>query len=818
LRRVTLLVISTNRDLWPAKGLLDCENGNTEFIVSVMVVERSPAGKYMVRDCDGSVITTQEQNLGLALNIAVLFAIDHHSPDVILHITGEPFWGNAAEILETAMSCSPCLATPAIDMVRDPPVDCFIPVSYQGTCAYVPRLFCDRSRWVHVDLVSYPLFTEQREDRAIASLMAAYTPTTFKKLGGWPTHADDAYAWVLGVSLRAWFADCPVITLPADRARICIDFMSFRQKRDESRTESALACSEVFDEATWRHTVKPWFDTVSARLERRDVVTSRVKQQSPFGTLKLKTDIEFFEEVHGPGNPGKTVRQANASRGLYCVGSGLGNVLLCVPAMKALSSLSGAPIDIWDRGVRQGEVLDLLRSQMFVQSVFERSSIVDPSEYQYIVGSFWADVPFEVSFSSYVGRASRNWHQKHEVECNMDAVRALGYSDETPSADIVSANDESYLSQYRQSVVVGIGCASYQVKQYPFWEEVCADLANRKIPLVFMGTKHDHRGWMSEYGADLTGSVSLSKAAAIVHHASLYLGIDNGLSHLAAAVGTPSVVLYGPSSYKKNHPWTSKCIILLSDQFACSPCWGHPRALQCRYEQNARRPCMSNIKPGYVASRVISLMEEITHRARTGEWVHNVPGTSFADVEDGVPSVIQHVAGQQLFNVMAFDVTGLRWIREFAIGQNRAVYVLTASNIGRYITLEPKALHESAFENELLQLRKLGVPVEEISLSEGPKLTGSASGQRRKVIDLVHLGVWRESEFGNTLGRLVRWMRPGGFILFQTSSLSADAEALEVLACLKTSGVHGSRVILNEDDGSRGRQTAIRLALESACE
>lgn len=211
-------------------------------------------------------------------------------------------------------------------------------------------------------------------------------------------------------------------------------------------------------------------------------------------------------------------------------------------------------------------------------------------------------------------------------------------------------------------------------------------------------------------------------------------------------------------------------------------------------------------------------MDEITHRARTGEWVHNVPNTSFADVEDGVPSVIQHIAGQHIFNVMAFDVTGLRWIREFASGQKRAVYVLTASNIGPHITLEPKALHESAFENELLQLRKLGVPVETMSLSQEPKLTGFASGQRRQVIDLIHLGVWRESECGTSLGRLVRWMRPGGFILFQASSSSADAEALEVLACLKTSGVHGSRVILNEDDGSRGRQTAIRLALESACE
>jgi heptosyltransferase-3 len=47
---------------------------------------------------------------------------------------------------------------------------------------------------------------------------------------------------------------------------------------------------------------------------------------------------------------------------------------------------------------------------------------------------------------------------------------------------------------------------------------------------------------------DLVGRVSLAELAAVIGRAALYVGVDTGVSHIAAATGTPVVVLFGPSN------------------------------------------------------------------------------------------------------------------------------------------------------------------------------------------------------------------------------------------------------------------------------
>lgn len=46
---------------------------------------------------------------------------------------------------------------------------------------------------------------------------------------------------------------------------------------------------------------------------------------------------------------------------------------------------------------------------------------------------------------------------------------------------------------------------------------------------------------------DLVGKADLLTAASVLHRASLYVGNDSGLMHMAAAVGVPTVGLFGPS-------------------------------------------------------------------------------------------------------------------------------------------------------------------------------------------------------------------------------------------------------------------------------
>jgi ADP-heptose:LPS heptosyltransferase len=54
---------------------------------------------------------------------------------------------------------------------------------------------------------------------------------------------------------------------------------------------------------------------------------------------------------------------------------------------------------------------------------------------------------------------------------------------------------------------------------------------------------------------DLIGRTDLLTAAAILRRAALFVGNDTGLMHIAAAVGTPTLGLFGPSSATRYAPW-----------------------------------------------------------------------------------------------------------------------------------------------------------------------------------------------------------------------------------------------------------------------
>jgi heptosyltransferase III len=54
---------------------------------------------------------------------------------------------------------------------------------------------------------------------------------------------------------------------------------------------------------------------------------------------------------------------------------------------------------------------------------------------------------------------------------------------------------------------------------------------------------------------DLVGKVDLLTAAAVLRRCALFIGNDTGLMHMAAAAGTPTLGLFGPSPTQKYAPW-----------------------------------------------------------------------------------------------------------------------------------------------------------------------------------------------------------------------------------------------------------------------
>jgi heptosyltransferase-3 len=57
---------------------------------------------------------------------------------------------------------------------------------------------------------------------------------------------------------------------------------------------------------------------------------------------------------------------------------------------------------------------------------------------------------------------------------------------------------------------------------------------------------------------DLAGRTGLLEAAALLSHMSLFIGNDSGLGHLAAAVGTPTLTLFGPGEPQRYRPWNPR--------------------------------------------------------------------------------------------------------------------------------------------------------------------------------------------------------------------------------------------------------------------
>ena len=60
--------------------------------------------------------------------------------------------------------------------------------------------------------------------------------------------------------------------------------------------------------------------------------------------------------------------------------------------------------------------------------------------------------------------------------------------------------------------------------------------------------------------------------AALTGSAKLFIGVDSAPMHMASAVGTPVVALFGPSGEKEWGPWSSVARVVASDAHPCRPC------------------------------------------------------------------------------------------------------------------------------------------------------------------------------------------------------------------------------------------------------
>ncbi len=76
---------------------------------------------------------------------------------------------------------------------------------------------------------------------------------------------------------------------------------------------------------------------------------------------------------------------------------------------------------------------------------------------------------------------------------------------------------------------------------------------------------------------DLTGQLNFGQLGALYQKCALMIGNDSGVLHLANAVGTPVVGLYGPSDPRVYGPYDAKSLALWHE-VGCNPCFKEGRA------------------------------------------------------------------------------------------------------------------------------------------------------------------------------------------------------------------------------------------------
>jgi len=69
--------------------------------------------------------------------------------------------------------------------------------------------------------------------------------------------------------------------------------------------------------------------------------------------------------------------------------------------------------------------------------------------------------------------------------------------------------------------------------------------------------------------------LSLPEVTALSARSQLFVGNDSGIAHIAAAVGTPSVVIFGSSNIAHWRPWTRKGAEVVFEELPCQPCHGY---------------------------------------------------------------------------------------------------------------------------------------------------------------------------------------------------------------------------------------------------
>jgi len=206
---------------------------------------------------------------------------------------------------------------------------------------------------------------------------------------------------------------------------------------------------------------------------------------------------------------------------------------------------------------------------------------------EYHLAAWLAGIPIRVGYARKWGRLlthripnNRARGERHEVEYNLELVRPLGVEVPVapqlrlPTVDSDESTARRLLAPLERAGVDGVVAVhpwtSNPTKQWPLerFRLLMQRLVERpRVGVVLIGGHEEQRLASSAFGdshprvLNLIGQTSLGELAACLHQVRALVSNDSGPMHVAAAVGTPVVALFGTaqrgSDPRRWGPWGS---------------------------------------------------------------------------------------------------------------------------------------------------------------------------------------------------------------------------------------------------------------------
>ncbi|MDP6685594.1 MAG: lipopolysaccharide heptosyltransferase II [Candidatus Omnitrophota bacterium] len=186
--------------------------------------------------------------------------------------------------------------------------------------------------------------------------------------------------------------------------------------------------------------------------------------------------------------------------------------------------------------------------------------------------------------------------EKHEVEYSLDVLRALGVrAEQSPLEMTVRKSDEnsidhmlheSRLKDDDRFIVVhpGASCISkmWPKENFAKLSDILIDRFGVKIVLVTspeqLNIGEETKSFMKDEPIFLCGKTSLGELAALLKKASLFISNDSGPVHIACAVGTPVISIFGRNdtglSPTRWRPLNRESAVMHKD-VGCKECLAH---------------------------------------------------------------------------------------------------------------------------------------------------------------------------------------------------------------------------------------------------